>query len=77
MNKRGRMRRMVEIMQDYWDRYPEQTGYTDYSDETFLLDALYGIGLALDYETYYAAQGFDRFKKFLDEFLEDQKEVRG
>lgn len=65
MREQERMRRMVEIMQDYWDSYDKQLGYTSYSDKTFLLDALYGIGLALDYDKYYAAQGFDRFKEFL------------
>lgn len=74
MIEQERMKRMVAVMQDYWNTYDEQYGYENYSDKTFLLDALYGIGLALDRDKYYTATGFDRFKEFLKvELLEGEE----
>ena len=57
-------------MQRYWTTYDEQLHYKDYSDETFILDALYGIGIALDPEEYEGPSGFGRFNARLMEILE-------
>lgn len=69
-NKRQqRMRRIVAAMQLYVSTYTEQASYQDYSDETFINDMLYGIGLALDRKEFYSGTGFDRFKKRLCGYL--------
>ncbi len=63
-------------IQNFWLTYSNQEGYQNYSLETFLNDALYGIGLAIDESKYREAQGFDQFKKELIEYLETQKCTR-
>lgn len=56
--------RATARLQKYWDTYHEQHGYENYKLETFLEDALYGVGMAVD-DKYRFANGFDRFKEFL------------
>lgn len=58
----------VECLAEYWSTYDRQHGYENYSEDTFLDDALYGIGVAMsrDFEW---AQGYDLFKKKLLGFL--------
>ena len=59
----------VCALKSYWNTYPDQQGYLDYTDKTFMDDALYGIGIAVDYEKYKSADGYELFKKDLREFL--------
>ncbi len=54
----------------YWATYDEQYKYTSYSDQTFIHDALYGLGIAIDPKEYKCAQGYDKFKAFLLDFLQ-------
>ena len=75
MKRQERMRLMVQRMQHYWNAYSDQHKYEDYSDETFLLDALYGIGLAINRDAYEYAGGFEDFQKLLTEFLADQRKA--
>ena len=57
-------------LRDYWASY----GYWKNTvGETFLQDALYGIGLALDEERYKGTKGFRLFKKDLYEKLEREQ----
>lgn len=55
----------VEHMQKYWDTYDCQDRYEDYSEQMFLDDALYGIGVAMYKDKYRFANGYDKFKDFL------------
>lgn len=64
-----RMWEIVARMQEYWNTYDTQKGYTDYLDKTFIEDALYAIGIAMEPERYKYANGFDRFKEFLRGYL--------
>lgn len=59
----------VEYLQDYWKDYSSQSGYTKFSDQTFVDDALYAIGVSINKNEYSAAQGFDKFKKWLQHHL--------
>ena len=68
--KRARMTRMVRYMAAYWATYDKQINYSDYSDKTFLDDALYAIGITLD-PKYKFANGYREFKKYLLEYLND------
>lgn len=52
----------VGAMQRYVATYTDQEGYRDYSEDTFINDMLYGIGLALDRNKYACAHGFEAFK---------------
>ena len=61
--KQRRMKKAVESLQEYMNTYSNQTGYLDYSDETFINDVLYGIGIALEPEDHQFAQGFRKFLK--------------
>jgi hypothetical protein len=56
-----RMEAAVASFQKYMTTYSDQQCYRSYSDETFILDALYGIGIALDAD-YKFATGFGAFK---------------
>lgn len=69
-NAQDRMVRMVSYMAGYWSTYDKQTGYKDYSDKTFIDDALYAIGITL-HPKYKFADGYREFKKFLLEHLND------
>lgn len=64
-----RMKKGVAFLKKYMQTYDKQFSYLDYSNETFILDILYGLGVALDEEKYSFAQGFKEFRKFLKEFL--------
>lgn len=61
--RRERMRKAVESLQKYMKGYPDQIGYLDYSDETFIDDMLYGIGVAIDSAEYGYASGYRKFKE--------------
>lgn len=60
--KQKRMRDMVERMRAYMNSYVDQYGYMDYTDDTFIDDVLYGLGISIDAKKYYAASGFEQFK---------------
>lgn len=59
----------VEKLQHYWDTYTQQSGYQGYSDQTFIDDALYAIGLAINKDKFQHAQGYDLFKLQLRIYL--------
>lgn len=68
--KRKRMREAVSRLTDYMKTYDQQAGYEDYTDETFINNVLYGLGIALDKDKYFAGQGFDAFKSVLRKHLD-------
>jgi hypothetical protein len=75
MNKKQkRMKKAVEYMQNYINTYDKQTGYLDYSDDCFILDMIYGIGLALDSKDYEFADGFNNFKKVVVELIKEKSD---
>ncbi len=59
----------VKILQDYWNTYDRQSGYANYHMETFIDDALYGLGIAIDRNQFEFASGYERFKSILREHL--------
>lgn len=67
--KQKRMRQAVDRMKHYLDTYDQQPGFLDYSDDTFIRDMLYGIGVALDQRKYAFAHGFDEFKTLLSKYV--------
>tara|TARA_R110002049_G_scaffold282589_2_gene462416 strand:- start:728 stop:1261 length:534 start_codon:yes stop_codon:yes gene_type:complete len=66
---KARMKRMISDMKKYWNTYDAQEGCLLYTDKTFIDDALYGLGVAIDPKKYFAAQGYDKFKAALLERL--------
>lgn len=58
--RQKRIEEAVAYLQKFMATYPNQTGYLDYTDRTFLNDMLYGIGVALGGKV--GADGFDEFK---------------
>ena len=66
--RQKRMKRMVEDMQHYWNTYSDHRYYLEYSDDTFINDALYAIGINLD-RKYKGREGFLAFRKFLVNYL--------
>lgn len=58
----------TEYLQEYWETYTEQDGWHAYSLKTVIDDALFGIGAAIS-DDYYSAEGFDKFKADLAEYL--------
>jgi hypothetical protein len=51
----------VKSLRNYINTYDQQAGYDKYTDKTFILDILYGLGVAADKDKHFAAQGFDVF----------------
>lgn len=64
------MKKRVEYLQNYMNTYNKQMSYLDYRDETFIHDILYGLGVALDPEKHTWHGGYQKFKRFLREFLD-------
>lgn len=67
--KQRRMERAVTYLTNYMNTYQQQEGWRDYSDQTFIDDVLYGLGVALHGPECKFAPGFDRFKAQLREHL--------
>lgn len=63
--RKTRIQLAVSSLQTYMAKYDEQPGYQHYSDETFINDVLYGLGIALDPSKFQYADGFDKFKERL------------
>lgn len=61
----------VIYLVEYWEMYDDQPNYTEFRDDTFIDDALYGIGKAIDPEKYGFAEGYKRFKDFLRDYLKE------
>lgn len=64
-----RMREIIASFQHYVATYSRQEHFDTYSDKTFVLDMLYGIGQAFGPEFSFS-QGFDKFRALLrDQYL--------
>lgn len=64
-----RMELMVKYLQRYLETYDAQVGYKNYTDQTFIDDVLYGLGVALNPEKHQYSDGYERWKNELLEFL--------
>jgi len=64
------IKQAIKEMEDYVSTYTRQHGYERFSEQTFLDDMLYGIGISISGE-YRFAQGFDQFKQRLREHLKE------
>ena len=67
----------VERMQKYWETYDCQHNYENYSEQMFLDDALYGIGLSMYESKFRWSAGYERFKTFLGAKLFKEQLERG
>lgn len=74
---RTSMTEAVKILQDYWNTYDKQSGYQNYHLETFIDDALYGLGIAVDKSQFEFAGGYEKFKAILREHLTANEKLRG
>jgi hypothetical protein len=68
MTRQERIRSAVAYLKEFMATYDQQHGYADYSDETYIDDVLYGLGVSLSGE-YQFAGGFRKFKALLLEHL--------
>lgn len=59
------MIKTVKAFQEYVAFYSGQRFYQDYSDETFIHDMIYGIGIALNEKEYSWADGYEKWKERL------------
>jgi hypothetical protein len=64
------MKDVVAQFQKYMSTYHNQEGYKDYSDECYIADVLYGLGVSLS-DDYRFAQGFKKFKKDLIKLIDE------
>lgn len=71
--KQKRMRDIVARLRNYWITYDQQACFMDYTDSTFMDDALYGIGIAIDPVKFRGASGFDAFKAELRQLVSEGK----
>ena len=67
--KNKRILKSVEFLQNYFNTYTTQTRYLEYSEKTLLDDCLYGIGVALWGKEMMFAQGYEKTKAKILEFL--------
>lgn len=58
------MKNVVADLQKYIETYSSQPTYEEFSDEVFIDDIVYGLGVALS-EEYKFAPGFSDFKEVL------------
>lgn len=73
MSRENRMKMIVEDFQNYVKTYSEQVAYQSYSDEVFLDDMLYGLGIAIGDEEFRYLNGYKHWKKILMNFLKTNK----
>lgn len=67
--ERKRMQRIINRFKHYVATYDSQPGCLDYSDDTFINDMLYGIGVSLRPKRWKWADGYAKFKTFLKGFI--------
>lgn len=60
----------VSYLARYMESYDKQTGFEGYSSKTYINDVLYGLGMSLNPELFRWNNGFEKFKVFLQEYLE-------
>lgn len=60
---------MIDRLQSFWGTYTTLQATSRYTPETVLKDAIYGLGISISHEKYSGADGFERFKKELAEYL--------
>jgi hypothetical protein len=71
--KQKRMQRAMKRMSEYAATYESQEGCVNYSDQMFIDDMLYGIGIALD-DKYQFSDGWAAFQDVLREHLSDTQQ---
>lgn len=70
--KQKRMAKIIKTFQEYVASYSNQICCDDYSDETFIHDMIYGVGIAINEKEYTWAEGYAKWKKKLtSEMLSD------
>ena len=62
--QREKMKAAVAYMQEYVATYSNQPGFESYTEETYIDDILYGLGVSLDKKNKWAG-GFENFKERL------------
>lgn len=65
---RKKMANSVNSIKEYVNTYDKQLGYKDYSEDTFINDILYGIGISLN-DKYQMGNGFLLFKQRLRDLI--------
>ena len=64
-----RMKLRVQFLQQYLATYDDQYGYENYTDAILINDILYGLGVAINCKEHRYADGYDRWKNKLRDFL--------
>lgn len=72
MSREIDIEKATKYLIDYWRTYPEQRNYLNYMDKTFIHDALYGLGKAIDADRFHGSAGYSEFKLYLSEFLKSE-----
>lgn len=68
------IKKATEKLNHFVGTYSKQPNYTQYSNQTFLNDMLYGIGISIDEDKYFAAQGYTEFLKLLQSHINNELE---
>lgn len=64
---------VIAALNDYVETFPNRHGIDEYTNERYITDILYGLGMSLSDEYWYA-EGFAKFKKLLFACLENTGE---
>lgn len=70
-----RRHKALAFVKDYVRTYNKQVQWDRVSEDTFIKDMIYGIGVGLDAKAYSFADGFDRFQARLREMLEPKEKT--
>ena len=70
-----RRHKALAFLKNYIGTYNKQVQWDKVSEEAFIHDMVYGIGVALDEEKYSFANGYDRFKTRLRTMLHSEGEA--
>lgn len=70
-NKTPRLLPALNRLRRYLADYEDQTYFHEYTDEVFIKDVLYGLGIALEPQVYNMADGFEKFCRRLAESIKE------
>ena len=73
--QREKMKAAVAYMQEYVATYSNQREVESYSEETYIDDILYGLGVSLDKKNEWAG-GFENFKERLRRHLRSNARIK-
>ena len=74
MNDQFDIKSALGYLKKYINTYDRLCDWDHYNEETWLNDILYGLGVSIDGSTFLNADGFEKFREHLFNFILDYNE---